>query len=186
MTEPLKIGSKPRCNEPECRRFVRKPYAKCAVCLGKLYARYRAERKKNPPPQPAVKRSAESKRTQRELYARRRELCICTRCGREPARKGLTECAKCAAYWLARKNHLFRERRSRMSPEEIAAELVTRNKKRRDAYRKRRERGLCTRCGKQPSRPDRITCKSCCAYECEWKRNHRRKMLRTPPTERTA
>lgn len=180
----MKVGNLPRCDELGCRRFVRRPYPKCAICMGKLYGRLRQERKMAPPkPAAKNKKPRRDRKRQRQLYAWRRQNNICIRCGQEPSREERTECAECGAYSAARKKQLYAERQRKMSPEEIAAERAAKNGKRRSTYHKRQQNGICTRCGKTPPRPLRSTCERCSTYELEWKKEKRRKLT---PTERTA
>ena len=79
----------------------------------------------------------------KEVYHWRKEHGICTRCGKQEAVVG-TKCGDCAYEEAERKKQKY----DAMSEAEKREFLDRRNEKRRAASKERKEKKLCSRCGK--------------------------------------
>lgn len=90
----------------------------------------------------------DSTEKQREDRNENRRRGICYMCGREPATNG-GMCEKCAE-----KCRLKQKRKRAKNREEINAQVMER-------YYARKEKGLCTRCGKRPTYPGSSMCLDC-------------------------
>ena len=111
-----------------------------------------------------------------EYYYFLKEHNICTRCRKEKAVKGFTMCADCLYY----SSEYQAERRASMSPE--SKEFFS--KKSSDAhkrlYYKRKNAGLCTRCGKHKAVKGTTKCTECRASYNRYMREFKHKRGVTP------
>lgn len=104
------------------------------------------------------------KEYKRNLYAKRKEAGICVRCGRAKSVSGKTMCQDCLDQMLVYSKRPLppeeQARRDKHVQEYYQAHKENNKARARQRYRERREKGLCTKCGK-PSCTGTSICDSC-------------------------
>lgn len=118
----------------------------------------------------AAERTEEAKQKNRqyvkETYWLRKRLGICTRCGKEKAAIGFTQCPDCQEK-NARETAEYYAKIGRKKRNKIARE------QRKALAEKRKEAGLCTICGKKFIPNGFKSCNSCRAYNrAQWKKHN--------------
>ena len=126
--------------------------------------------KENPTPEKSMcpicaKKNSENRKNNREY---RRKIGVCTRCGKnkaEPHKKLCLECLGADQDRYAEKKATDEQReKDKLRKRELAEE--------------RREKGLCTRCGKHTTESGGI-CSRCKAYLKRYRDNHRQDIMRS-------
>ena len=100
-----------------------------------------------------------------KLYRSRKAAGLCPMCGKERDDQEKAICSKCRAYHREK----YHQTMERITPAKKKALLIRKSRNQYQRTLKRREQGLCVRCGAES--PDHWLCEACSEKRKEWKKS---------------
>jgi len=112
----------------------------------------------------------------KQLYEWYKAHHICAKCGQQQAQSGYIYCLECRMK-AREQNEKYRRQRSTERNSELRAYW---KKWRTETYQKRKEAGLCPRCGKRRPPDGKVQCRICTAKKRKMNERYRRRKGQLP------